>query len=267
MYLIENSSFYYPHIKSALEDAALFFPLVAAVASETQAGRVFVNNRLEPTQFYVEHAFGFAQIFGKPDALFEQELESYFFGRSSLGVPKVRLYGTYVPDFITRDRSNVLVSERQRFTLDLSQFMRELGGLSVTKYLIQIEKVTVANVDEVESSFGLTRRFWPSEIAFVDGANGFVLREKGRLVSICYSAASAFGFDEIDVLTLPEFKRRGFGKSVVIAFLKSSHARSAMPVWDCFTNNLPSMSLAEEIGFRPSGAAYPFFTIDRQSMH
>jgi GNAT superfamily N-acetyltransferase len=267
MFVIENLSLYYSHIKSALEDAALFFPLVAAVANETQTGRVFVNNRLEPTQFYVEHSFGFAQIFGEPDALFEQELEVYFFGQPSLGVPKVRLYGTYVPNFISRDHSKVLVSERQRFTLDLPEFMRYLGGVSITKYSTQIEKVTVANVDEVELSFGLTRRFWPSEIAFVDDANGFVLREEGRLVSICYSAASAFGFDEIDVLTLPEFKRRGFGKSVVITFLQAALARGATPLWDCYTNNLPSMSLAEEIGFRPSGDAYPFFTINRQSMH
>ncbi len=54
-----------------------FFPLIAAVLLNEQDGAVYVDNPNSPSQAYVEHTFGFAQVFGNITADFEKELALY----------------------------------------------------------------------------------------------------------------------------------------------------------------------------------------------
>ena len=44
----------------------LFFSLIASVLLGTQDGVAFADDANDPSQFYVEHVFGFAQLFGTP---------------------------------------------------------------------------------------------------------------------------------------------------------------------------------------------------------
>ncbi len=94
-----------------------FFPLIAAVLERSQDGAVWVDDAVRPRQAYVEHRFGFAQIFGEPVAAFETDLEAYFSARRDFSVEKVRLYTPRIPAFLQAPRFFGYRSERQRFTL------------------------------------------------------------------------------------------------------------------------------------------------------
>ena len=43
----------------------------------------YADDRVAPMQFYVEHAFGFAQIFGLPVPSFETQLRDYLLDKGA----------------------------------------------------------------------------------------------------------------------------------------------------------------------------------------
>ncbi len=83
-------------------------------------------------------------------------------------------------------------------------------------------------------------------------------------MAICYADAIGGGKAEIDVVTDPAFRRQGLGRQAVAGFMTTCAAVGLEPVWDCFTNNIPSVRTAQSLGFRPLGAPYDFFTIPRR---
>jgi hypothetical protein len=241
-----------------------FFPLIASVLNSAQGGEVYVNRNDEPSQFYVEHAFGFAQIYGHPHAGFEQTLKNYLLKDKNIGGAKVRLYGIYVPRFLLGEHQRVALSYRQRFTLGAgyltTQAVLPTGQRSRDVQIVLADK---SNIDTIQEKFGVVCRFWRTAEDFIENAHAVVILFKGAAAAICYSAATVGQRAEIDVLTLPEYRNLGLGRLVVARFIESTRLKKIEPLWDCFTNNTSSMRLANSVGFRRVDKPYPFFTINR----
>ncbi len=240
-----------------------FFPLIATVLLDEQNGAVFVNDVNRPAQVYVEHAFGFAQIFGKRVEKFEEELERYLFIDKLFSPDKVRLYAPYLPGFLASSVHESLRSYRQRFHMTAESFSRRSQTHFKTLKDSRLGGVDAANVEWIESKFGMVRRFWRTPDDFIKKANAMVVFYKGTPASICYSAAEADHCAEIDVLTLPEHRKIGFAKQAVIGFINRCFSLSLRPLWDCFTNNAGSMSICKSVGFTAVREPYPFFTINK----
>ncbi|MDG5467836.1 GNAT family N-acetyltransferase [Deltaproteobacteria bacterium IMCC39524] len=242
----------------------LFFPLVAAVLQETQGGVVYADSAETPGQFYVEHSFGFAQVFGEPNPSFEQNLEAYLLREGRFHASKVRLYAPYVPGFLLVENDKVSLSTRQRFALDKMQMTSE-DILTAMPHRGDISCVGASqtNIALIDEKFGVVTRFWGSPAEFIAKSNMVAVMFKGEAAAICYSAATADSFAEIDVMTLPEFRKLGLAKLAVCGFVEHCFNQNISPLWDCFTNNAPSMLLAESVGYSPVGKPYSFYTINR----
>lgn len=240
-----------------------FFPLIGAVLLNQQEGVVYVDNPATPQQAYVEHAFGFAQMFGHKVAVFESALERYLLVERRFDVPKVRLYATYLPEFLGSSKWDDMRSVRQRFSITPERFASHRSGDSLPEDALKAVNVVARNIAEVERLFGVTTRFWRSPEDFIDKANAVAVLRNGSMAGICYAAAEADRRVEIDVLTLPEFRKLGVGRFAVIQFVERCFSRSLQPVWDCFTNNAGSMNLSRSVGFTSASEPYPFFTINR----
>jgi hypothetical protein len=240
-----------------------FFPLIGAVLNGQQDGNVYADS-VDLNQVYVEHDFGFSQIFGRPTADFEKELHRYLCIEMRFTAPKVRLYGTYVPDFLAVPEYESIRSYRQRFAIDRSGF-RGTDLALAEKHGLKTGAVGPENVSEVERTFGVVTRFWRTEADFVEHANAVVVYHRDQMAGICYAAAEADGRIEIDVFTLPEFRYLGVGKCAVSRFVENCFEKELQPLWDCFTNNAGSMNLSRSMGFTAAGDPYPFFTIAKQS--
>ena len=242
----------------------LFFPLIAAVLQSIQHGVVYADDGENPTQFYVEHSFGFSQLFGEQNLSFEHELERYLLVEGRFHASKIRLYGTYVPDFLKVDHEKLSLSIRQRFRLGETY----VGSQVVLQDLPHRGDIDLAvadqdNIDSIEEKFGVVGRFWRSSDEFIAHSNAVVVQYKGAIAAICYSAATADRRAEIDVMTLPEFRKLGLAKLTVSEFIENCKKQAIEPLWDCFTNNKPSMILAESIGYLSLGKSYSFYTINR----
>lgn len=241
------------------------FPLIGAVLQNQQDGVVHVDDASRPSCAYVEHAFGFAQVLGRPTAEFESALERYLLVDKSFAAPKVRLYTPWLPGFLEDRRYDSLRSLRQRFTLD-AESIQTAASASADECPgsdRQVAEVDNSNVAAIEQAFGVTRRFWRSAPDFVRGAQAIVVMHGAEPASLCYAAAEADGQVEIDVVTNPQHQRLGLGKLAVSRFVRRCLQRDLEPVWDCFVNNTASVRLCRSIGFAPRAEPYTFFTIGR----
>lgn len=253
----------YPAAYALYLEHAAYFPLIAAVLGGDQNGVIYADRSENPTQAYVEHAFGFAQVFGTPVPAFERALEQYLLVDKAFSSLKVRLYTPDCPSFLQIGAYDSLRSWRQHFELDTS--CTEIFNRITEKPIesLALIHVDASRVDLVEEAFGVVGRFWRTPDDFVCHSNAVLALVEGQAAALCYAAAVAGGKAEIDVLTLPVYRHLGLAKAVVLAFNKRCLAQNLLPLWDCFTNNTASMALGHSTGFKPLGIPYPFFTINR----
>jgi GNAT superfamily N-acetyltransferase len=235
-----------------------FFPLIAAVLQQEQDGVVYVNEAQRPTQAYVEHAFGFAQIFGESDEQFEHQVQHYLLNAADFKPDKIRLYVPKQLKFLSLPES--LRAYRQRFVWS----NKKANSLEPLTCDIQIVTMNAANAAHIESRFNIATRFWRSMDDFMAHSRAVVVYQNNEPASLCYAAAKADRSVEIDVLTLPEYRQQGLAKFAVMHFVTHCEAASLMPLWDCFTNNLASMALCHTTGFTPLHEPYPFYTMPKQ---
>lgn len=253
----------YGLIYSLYKSSEFFFPLIAAVLLDEQDGVVYVDDTKHPSQAYIEHAFGFAQVFGKTIQSFEQELERYLLVDKCFSPSKIRLYSPYLPSFLALTEHESLRSYRQRFTINTEEFPYREGIDHELENNITLAGVDASTVLLIDDKFGVVSRFWRSPADFILKSNAVVVFYQGEPASICYAAAEADHCLEIDVLTLPEYRNLGLAKLAVVDFVNRCFALSLHPLWDCFTNNIGSMMLCKSVGFTAAKAPYLFFTINK----
>lgn len=261
MILLESTK--YPQIYDMYLTNRFFYPLIASVLFNEQDGVVYVNHSEKPSQIYVEHSFGFAQVFGKSDALFERKLENYLLMDKCFHPDKIRLYTPYLPSFITSSHYESLRSYRQRFILNEASFQAQCLASDKMDPNTSYYEVNPINAPELCEIFGISSRFWRNATDFALKSNAVVICYKEKPASICYAAAAANKHLEIDVLTLPEYRKLGLAKYAVTHFIQRCFTLSLSPLWDCFTNNQGSMMLCQSLGFTALHAPYPFFTINK----
>ncbi len=240
-----------------------FYPLIAAVLLDEQDGVVYIDNPTSPSQAYIEHAFGFSQIFGESSGSFEQELERYLLIDKCFNPNKIRLYAPCLPEFLSLPQHESLCSYRQRFTISAEGFSHQQGNSCELEKNLTLSKVDANNISLIDKRFGVVERFWRSPADFIQRSNAVVVFYEGEPASICYSAAEADHRVEIDVLTLQEYRSLGLAKIAVKDFVNRCFSLSLRPLWDCFTNNPGSMMLCKSVGFIAAQSPYPFFTINK----
>ncbi len=243
-------------VKHIYMNHSAHFPLIAAVMAGTQDGRVFADEAERPSQVYVEHAFGSAQIFGTRIPAFEQALQRYLLIDKAFCCAKVRLYTPHHSDFLNDSAWDSFRSWRQRFEL--------AGPVDFpTATCAKIVHAESSHLEAIDQNFGVLRRFWRGADDFLQHSNAVLAMVDDRPVALCYAAALADGRAEIDVLTLPAHQRKGLGRAVVSAFNQRCLSQYVAPVWDCFVNNTGSMALSHATGFVAVSEPYPFYTINR----
>lgn len=242
--------------------AGSFFPLIGAVLDGVQDGEIYADNIANPTQSYVEHCFGFSQIFGEHCQAFEEELEHHLLEKR-FTAPKVRLYTPLFPNFLGSPAWGEMRSFRQRFVIDPEGLSKAQASHAGQIRGMTISGIDAENISEMDRSFGVVERFWRNRSDFIRLSRAVVSLYDGHPAAICYAAAVADRCVEIDVLTLPEFRHLGAARLAVMVFVKRCFEQSLHPLWDCFSNNAGSVQLCLSAGFAPRGEPYPFFTLSK----
>jgi hypothetical protein len=250
---------FYSQVYKTYCSQPFFFPLIAGVLNLRQKGKVFVNQWPEFSQVYVEHSFGFAQIFGEDDSNFEEKLKKYFFINQNFSINKVRLYAPTSFKTLTFDTTSTSSALRQRAILKKTNQVKLL-------YLndVEIIKPNLNNISSIDSFFRVATRFWTTYEDFLNYANPHVLLYKNQPAALCYAAACENNSVELDIITLDAYRNQGFGKIVASHFINQCQSENLDIYWDCFENNLASMKLAKLLNFNVFLSNYKLFTITKK---
>lgn len=226
------------------------FPLILAVIQNKQAGRVFVDDILNPSSVLVIHKFGFMQVFGVEGAdRFDADLAD-FFSIKREDVPSYLLW--YSPPQrwqLKLDRlENGLVRKRERARFVYYEQSPDLWQDVSAGYDVQLlDKVLLKKTDDF--NLNISSRFWSSVDDFLKNGVGVCLLQDNQIVSLCYSACIVNGMAEVDVITRDGYQGQGLATIVAQRFIQECVRKKIMPTWDCFMNNTASVKLAEKLGF------------------
>jgi RimJ/RimL family protein N-acetyltransferase len=79
-----------------------------------------------------------------------------------------------------------------------------------------------------------------------------------RPVAFCYASSVTETLWDVSIDTALAYRRRGFAQGAV-SLMGAFHRENAqLPVWGALVSNLPSMHLAERLGFAPVDTLYVF---------
>ena len=84
---------------------------------------------------------------------------------------------------------------------------------------------------------------------FLKIAFGFYAIENGEICSESEVAFTARGYAELGIITDDDKQRKGFAFAVCVRTLEEIDKRGLTAIWACDVENIPSMKLAEKLGF------------------
>jgi RimJ/RimL family protein N-acetyltransferase len=71
---------------------------------------------------------------------------------------------------------------------------------------------------------------------------------EGRMASFCAACAIGGGEAEVEIATVPRFRRMGLA-TAARAFMAECRRRGLRPTWSCDVNNAASAALGRTLGF------------------
>ena len=236
------------------------FTFIHSVLTGIQNGRIFADDPYEPKSVLVMHDFGWSQFFGLENESFLSAAESFIFEKENFSCSKVRLF---CPEpFWAREFEKMAeLSERCQFRL---KNISKRQKFALNSDIISIMPSNERSIDGIFKLDFFTRN-WPSRSAFSSNSFGVFLERDGLKKAVCYSCAAANEVAEIDIYTLENERKKGYGLAVASRFIDIALEREKIPSWDCFTNNAGSMSLAQALGFERHNKPYKFFTYNRKN--
>jgi len=103
-----------------------------------------------------------------------------------------------------------------------------------------------ANLDAIHSEIGL---MWPSEARFL--ARGFGVGAIAGDAIVCWCTAEYVSrrMCGIGIETVEAWQNRGIATAAARRFVRLAFSRGLTPHWECDVENLPSVRLAEKLGF------------------
>jgi GNAT superfamily N-acetyltransferase len=91
---------------------------------------------------------------------------------------------------------------------------------------------------------------WTSMTAFRRAGFGFCAHDHATIVCWCTAEYVSDGQCGIGIETAAAYRGRGFATLTASALAEHCAQRAIMPHWDSWSGNLPSVSVAEKLGFR-----------------
>jgi RimJ/RimL family protein N-acetyltransferase len=109
-----------------------------------------------------------------------------------------------------------------------------------------LEEEGLNNLDEIR---GEIMWMWASLDRF--NAHGFGIAALNANMAVCWCTAEYVSRSQcgIGIATIPDFQRHGIATAAAARFVEESLRRGLIPHWECNDQNLPSVRVAEKVGF------------------
>ncbi|MBN1287032.1 MAG: GNAT family N-acetyltransferase [Anaerolineae bacterium] len=244
--------------------------IIHAIIEGNSAGRIFVDDVNKPTAAFTWNELRYSYLAGDPDhEAFNESLRDLL-TQTLLPEAKVSHDPTLVlypypvswqakVDALVGGRKLIPVT-RKTFAFDPARFAhydwadRTPPGF----HMRRVDETVLADSEHVAGEVALA---WRSPERFLAKGVGFCLcKDDNTAVCACLSI-SADRRQEISIGAHPDYRRRGFATLTGAAFIAHCIEHDQTPVWECWTENVPSVKLAEKLGFKPTGD-YPVYFLN-----
>ncbi|MGC9347402.1 MAG: GNAT family N-acetyltransferase [Anaerolineae bacterium] len=225
--------------------------LIEAVWAGNHVGRLFVDDRDAPASALLYAACDFIVLAGEAHngafnqawhkALVQEILPSgwcFFMDPGERWNPVLdRLFAGSTIHRATRS-AFTLYDERVRARMHTEWRQRIPEGYEVRRY----DRDLAAGAPDLA-------QFWGSIDNFLANGVGVAVVHGDEVVSRCHTVFVGKGEAEISIETQESHRRRGLAALTANAFIEQCAERGLKPAWSCWSDNKPSVALAEHLGF------------------
>ncbi|MEQ8170540.1 MAG: GNAT family N-acetyltransferase [Candidatus Eremiobacterota bacterium] len=240
------------------------FPLILAVIQKKQKGQVFVDRRETPLSAVVITDFGFMYFMGEDEnEEFNQEFIRLL--EYKIGIKHGYLLWYYPSDRWQQRLEAISASVRKRarmrfdFRKERANYLNNKPEVPDNFELKHLDYSLIPKTTKL--GINITSRFWSSAEDLLENGLSVCLVKNDEVVSICYAACISDDLAEIDIATQYEYGGMGLATFVAQQFIIECLKNGITPTWDCFDTNVPSLKLAEKLGFVFT-ITYPFYTFN-----
>ena len=237
------------HFLTGLKELKIF-PLIHAVLLQRQDGEIYLDEGGMLANIFVIHKSGFAQL-KLADAYSNFDAIADFIKTNSALPDYFHIYAA--PEklvmYFEKEQTEVGIKIRQRVKL---QYRRsDLDTPARLPANFSCHAINKENFDLLSSfNLALDSKYWDSKDHFLKDGYGYYIEAPGKIpAAICYAACVVDNVSEIDIFTDDKYRKMGLAKIATAYYVQESIRRGVTANWDCFTENVASLTVAKNMGF------------------
>ncbi len=259
---LELSPDQFPALRPLFAAALGHTPLLGALENHHPA-RIFADNSARPALALVAAQWGYFYLGGQPGSAGQVEALAALLAQDllpALGAHGQRGFILWPVSPAWFDHLGALLPGRtvtriyrRRFRFDPITFYENRFSRPAAPPELRLQPIDAVGLDEMQDDLAAEIcSTWRSLDDYLENGCGASLTAQHgtRLVSACFAAFVAGGAAEASVLTQPTYRRRGLATLTAAGFVEESLRHNLRPSWECFSDNLPSLKLAENLGFK-----------------
>ena len=275
MILLNKSE--YNKILLPLKEVVINHLFAEAVLLGHANGKVYVDQAMNPTSFYVCHPYGMSLLFGDTrNEKFNIWLLEYALNnlktRNSYewlqAFPETwnHIIQTHWKEHLIKQEDNYNLIDEHRIEVNT----RVNFKFNKTTYLQFKDKHPLENgsvirttdkiFENMEGSV-IPRRFWENSVDFLNRAIAFSVLEGDKVAATAFSAFLIGNQLEIGIETSEGFRGKGYALAACSALIDYCLEFDLEPVWGCRLGNTASYLLAQKLGFEPV-IYWPFYRLN-----
>jgi RimJ/RimL family protein N-acetyltransferase len=217
-------------------------PILHAMLENRSAGKVFTDNKTNPSFMLVCSPAGYVFLGGEPNQASLIQIASYL---------KTLSYVSLVSPSDWKFKDFFLGTG---FTaVDRMQFQRRAAPSNWDSWKNKlpsqyfISRINKENFFQCNWHSFILSCYGESDRFFSNGM-GFCLTDQGKIVSESYGLIAS-DKAEIGVVTDPSYRGQNLGTCICAIMLEYCYERNIEPFWSCNTDNSASAAIAKKLGF------------------
>jgi RimJ/RimL family protein N-acetyltransferase len=211
-------------------------PLVGLHVIHTGNGTCWVDCWPSPRAVLVETAGNYSLV-GDPEALSPADLKPHIRGFVEAPESFVPLLRAAFASLEVWDRVILELPGRPRFSPARDQLIRRLGSADS------------AHLQELSPETAWIGKTWGGPTGLAASGSAWGAFAEGRLVSVACSFFVGERYEDLGVVTEPEYRGLGLSAACAGAVCQDIIDRGRQPSWTTSPDNLASLRVAEKLGF------------------
>lgn len=219
--------------------------------------------------YIITHRSGFTYVHFNPDGIgigagFSKSVDEYM--QVNEAFSHYLMFYVMPPALLehlkAQSKEHFNMRSRRKYRIDVAHFNRMDQRIHVVPEGHRLVSLVEAGTDVLAGmQHKLDSRFYNSWNDFLDNSFGFVLfNAEGAAVALAYTMCTVGRIADVDLVTLPEHRKKGYGAMIITHLVRECHRRHLEAHWDCFVSNHTDKLVREVYGVERVYLSYDMVT-------